>query len=39
MIKEKMAWKKYDAQLLVFPKLTQEDVRDLCFGKKNVSLI
>jgi hypothetical protein len=34
MIKEKMEWKIYDAQLLFFPELTEDDLRNLCFGKK-----
>jgi hypothetical protein len=33
IIKEKMEWKKYDAQQLVFLKLIEDDVRNLCFGK------
>ena len=36
LTKEKMHWKKYDAQLLLFPELTEEDVRNLCFGNEIV---
>ena len=35
MIREKMQWKKYDAQMFCFPELTEDDVRNLCFGKKS----
>lgn len=31
--KKKPQWKKYDATMVLFPELSEEDVRDICFGK------
>jgi hypothetical protein len=28
----KPQWKKYDAQMVVFPILSEEDVQNICFG-------
>lgn len=28
----KPQWKKYDAKMVIFPDLTEEDVRNICFG-------
>ena len=30
--KNKPHWKKYDAQMVIFPTLTAEDVQNICFG-------
>ena len=30
--KNKPHWKKYDAQMINFPTLTEEDVQNICFG-------
>ena len=30
--KERSNWKKFDAQMCLFPELSQDDVRNLCFG-------
>ena len=32
--KERSDWKKYDAQMCLFPGLSRDDVRNLCFGMK-----
>ena len=31
---KKPQWKKYDAQMVVFPTLSEDDVRNICFGKR-----
>lgn len=31
--KKKPQWKKYDAAMVIFPELSEEDVRNMCFGK------
>ena len=31
---KKPQWKKYDAQMVVFPTLSEQDVRNICFGKR-----
>lgn len=31
--KKKPQWKKYDATMVLFPELSEEDVRNICFGK------
>ena len=30
---KKPQWKKYDARMVIFPTLSAEDVRNICFGK------
>ncbi len=30
--KNKVHWKKYDAKMVIFPTLTEEDVQNICFG-------
>jgi hypothetical protein len=30
--KNKLVWKKYDAQFCIFPSLTEDDVRNISFG-------
>ena len=32
--KERSDWIKYDARMCLFPELSQDDVRNLCFGIK-----
>jgi hypothetical protein len=29
----KLVWKKYDAQMCIFPSLTEDEVRNICFGE------
>lgn len=36
MLGEKLQWSKYNAEILLFPKLTEEQVRNLCYGKRNL---
>lgn len=31
--KNKPKWKKYDATMVLFPELSEEDVRNICFGE------
>ncbi|CAF5116027.1 unnamed protein product, partial [Rotaria magnacalcarata] len=32
LLETKLRWKKYDAQLLIFPELTEQELRNLCYG-------
>ncbi len=33
--RKKLVWKKYDAQMCIFPSLTEDDVRNIAFGQIN----
>ncbi|CAF4885433.1 unnamed protein product [Rotaria socialis] len=32
LLETKLQWKKYDAQLLIFPELPEQELRNLCYG-------
>ncbi|CAF2102623.1 unnamed protein product, partial [Rotaria magnacalcarata] len=32
LLETKLQWKKYDAQLLIFPELTEQELRNICYG-------
>ena len=36
--KNKPQWKKYDAQMVTFPMLSEEDVQNICFGNWQLSI-
>ena len=36
---KRISWKKYDAQHCLFPTLTEQDVRNITFGKQTLFLL
>ncbi|CAF4695223.1 unnamed protein product, partial [Rotaria socialis] len=38
LLETKLQWKKYDAQLLISTELTEQELRNLCYGKKKIYL-
>jgi hypothetical protein len=33
--RNKPQWRKYDARMVIFPNLSDQDVRNICFGTEN----